>query len=322
MIVTRKSMLSFTKGTPVAVICDGDLDGKKVHITDEADKPDRSLEEEDLYDVLDEDDFKLSATMLKLMRPAERMRMRRALIERQEPEEDDLVEPYHRGLNRIDQALKMELVLPTGFMIPLPSKETERVYIAGKSGSGKSTLAAMYMREYKDMFPKRRVILISRHSGEKTYDKIEHVAIPIEAFNPGKVEDEEYEPLDLPDIKDSLVVFDDTDNIQDKKISQAVLKLNEDIISNGRKYNIHVLTLAHQLMDYKRTRNQLNEANRIVFFNTGSTYHIEQFLTKYAGLAKDVIKRIKCLPSRWTMISMGHPMYILHEHGIFIVPRG
>lgn len=314
-------MISFTKGVPVAVVCDGVYNNKKIHITEDASRPDRSLQEEDVYDLLEEEDFKLSSKMFKLLKPAERSRIRKALMEEEEPDEPELVETYNKGRERVDTILKTELNLPTGFMIPLPSREPERVYIAGKSGSGKSTIAAMYMREYLEMFPKRRVILISRHEGEKAYEKIKHTALPIELFQRSKGDDEDYEPLDLPDIADSLVVFDDTDNIQDKKISNAILKLNEDIISNGRKYGIHVLTLAHQLMNYKITRNQLNEANRVVFFNTGSTYHIENFLKKYAGLNKGNIEKIKRVPSRWTMISMGHPMYVLHEHGIFLVNK-
>ena len=72
-------------------------------------------------------------------------------------------------------------------------------------------------------------------------------------------------------------------------------------------------------MDYKQTRNQLNESNKVVFFNSGVNYHIVRYLKTYVGLDPQTIKRITALRSRWTMISLSIPMYILHEHGLFMI---
>lgn len=221
-------------------------------------------------------------------------------------DDDDLIEMLRAALKESDFSAQ------DGQMVILPSMETERMYIAGKSGCGKSTLAARYMADYLRMFPERKIILFSRHTEEKAYEGIPHQAVEL---NEELVES----PIELTEIKDSLVVFDDTDNLQDKKIKKALTLLNDDIISNGRKYNIHCLTLAHQLLNYKESRNLLNEANRVVFFNNGTTYHIKNYLTKYAGVDAQVMKKILGLKSRWTAISLGFPMYILHEHGAFLL---
>lgn len=205
-----------------------------------------------------------------------------------------------------------EFKVSDGELIITPSIETERMYIAGKSGCGKSTIAARYMVEYLKMFPDRRIFLFSRHKEEKAYEGIPHQAI--------ELNDELAEsPIELTEIKNALVVFDDTDNLQDKRIKKALQLLNDDIISNGRKYNIHCLTLAHQLLNYKESRNLLNEANRVVFFNNGTTYHIKNYLQKYAGIDVQMMRKILALKSRWTLISLGYPMYILHDHGAFLI---
>ena len=221
-------------------------------------------------------------------------------------EENDLLALIQHAMKETD------FKVPDGELIIIPSIETERMYIAGKSGCGKSTIAARYMVEYLKMFPDRRVILFSRHHEEKAYENIPHTAIEL---NDELVES----PIDLTEIKNSLIVFDDTDNLQDKRIKKALQALNDDIISNGRKYNIHCLTLAHQLLNYKESRNLLNEANRVVFFNNGTTYHIKNYLTKYAGIDAQLMRKILGLKSRWTLISLGYPMYILHEHGAFLI---
>lgn len=226
--------------------------------------------------------------------------------EEPEVEEDDILSILRSAMREAD------FKVPDGEMIITPSVETERMYIAGKSGCGKSTIAARYMGEYLKIFPDRRIFLFSRHTEEKAYEDIPHQAI--------ELTDELLEaPIELTEIKDALIVFDDTDNLQDKRIKKALQLLNDDIISNGRKYNIHCLTLAHQLLNYKESRNLLNEANRVVFFNNGTTYHIKNYLAKYAGIDAQMTRKILALKSRWTLVSLGYPMYILYDHGAFLL---
>lgn len=306
-------MLSLTHGKAVAVVCDGDLDGKTIYVDPDARDPEEEEEEEDeeARDIMAENDMKISMELYALMDDETRAKARVLLMGPQ-------IKSRRGGMQRGSIELKLD---NDAIMIPLPTEETERVFIAGKSGSGKSTWAAMYMCEYLRMFPKRRIILLSRHAGERAYQKIKHSAIPLGIFEADDKKDEAPE-IELEDIKDSLVVFDDCDNLQNKNVATAMKRLNDDIISNGRKYNIHCLTLAHQLMNYVATRNILNEANRVVFFNTGANYHIERYLREYAGLKKNAIKKICALQSRWSCLSYSMPMYILHEHGIFIIGRG
>lgn len=319
-------MLSFTQGEPIAAIVGGHYDGRILRLVQEANDetaPDRSLEDEDLFDILEEKDLKKRVKDFRMLNVRDRMKLQLALELGQEPIDEHLGDVYRRSRSKLNDHLKKDLSLSDGCMVVLPSRNTERVFIAGKSGSGKSTLAALYMREYLEMFPDRRIILISRHKDEPAYRTIKHVEIPIELFAGANEEVEEpgtlAKPIELTDIANSLIVFDDTDNIQDKETTRILKALNDDIISNGRKYNIHCITLAHQLMDWGKTRNLLNEANKVIFFNMGSKYHIERYLKQYAGLKKEDVKKIEGLKSRWTMIANTIPMYVVHEHGAFII---
>jgi hypothetical protein len=197
-------------------------------------------------------------------------------------------------------------------MIPLPSNDSERIYIAGKAGSGKSYLTALYAYEYHTMYPKNKIFIFTKHNQEKNYKLVPHKEI---------LHDNELllEPIDITLLSDSLVIFDDCDHVQNKVIQKNLRSLNDDLITAGRKNNTYVITIQHQLMDYKDTRNLLNEANKVVFFNSGSKYHITRYLKVYAGLEPNTIKKILALKSRWSMISLDIPSYLLHEHGIFII---
>jgi hypothetical protein len=162
------------------------------------------------------------------------------------------------------------------------------------------------------MFPKRSVFLISTHEEEKAYKilPINQIALD-ETFLES--------PPTLTDLQQSLVVFDDTDNLQDKDLQRAVQALNNDLLANGRKYEIHVVTLAHQLMDYSRSRTLLNEANRVVFFNGGSAYHVQRYLKVYAGLQPKQIRRILDSKSRWTCMGLTIPNYVVTEHEVYVI---
>ena len=306
-------MISFkpTKDSvKVALVKGGKYNGKSIYITCDKEKPQRSLEDEDAFDILDDDDFNMHTYKKYSMK--DKRKLAKALKQKVEPLDEYLVDKYNILSKKIDTKLKTELELPTGTMLPVPSEDSERVFIAGKSGSGKSYIAAQYAELYESLFPDNEVYIFTKHEDEDNYKDIDYNEIlctdPILSG-----------PIDIKKFSDGLVIFDDCDHVQDKKASKNLETLNNDLITAGRKYNIHSVTLQHMLMNYKSTRALLNEANKIFFFNTISSYQITRYLKTYIGLTADVIKKITKLKSRWTMISLEQPCYVLHEHGIFIL---
>ena len=310
-------MFSFKKGLAIARVEGGELDGKVLKITEDAEQPDRERpparsDGMAMLDLLDESDLAQPGSR-KHLKARDRLALALALSRGDLPQDPALLAVYENGRRKIGDRLKYEITLSSGcFQMLPPADTTERMFIAGKSGSGKSWLACFYMLEYLRIHPNNKIVLFSRHEEEGTYRHIPHVAVKLD-------EDFTKEPIDVKVLENCLVVFDDCDNIQDKKILLAVKRLNDDLISNGRKYGISVLTLAHQLMNFSATRNILNEANRVVFFNSGSSYHIKRYLKVYAGLDEPQIKKVVAIKSRWTCISHGIPGYILYETGAFVI---
>jgi hypothetical protein len=72
-------------------------------------------------------------------------------------------------------------------------------------------------------------------------------------------------------------------------------------------------------MDYKKTRVQLNEANRVVFFPQGSAYHNQRYLKTYAGLAGNWIKKILAERSRWICLDLRLPKSYVTENAVVII---
>jgi hypothetical protein len=264
----------------------------------------------------------------RMLPTAMQHRLRMALRAAEEPEEDELAQVYRRASAKVHDRLKRELSLPSGTMFVLPSAEPERVYIAGKSGVGKSTICSMYMNEYHRMHPDRMIYLISRHEDDPAYRAVPHEMIPLEMFE-GKEAPRGHgtkknapEPppaIELENLENSLVVFDDMDNCPSKAIEAAIQRLCNSIISAGRKFGIHCCWLNHQLTDWSRTRNLLMEANKVVLFPSGDNYHIGQYLKRYAGLGRETINKITGLRSRWVMLATTVPSYVVHEHGAFVL---
>ena len=333
-------------GRAVAVVNGGEHDGTVIRIVTSAEVVAEAPPRRDIHEVLTEDDLYQRRGGNRLLPLETRMAIAGAIQRGEiildsasddesgssgEDDESGYVDartlPSRRGYRPDDippavtrrvarayeEKSRTEYRLDDGKMVVLPSKpETERTFVAGKSGSGKSWFAASYMREYLELYPDRKIYLFSTHEGEKAYSKIEHGQVALD-------EDFATNPPTLEDLAGSLCVFDDCDALQDKKLMAAVDALNLDLINNGRKYNIHVMTLAHQLMEYKRTRGQLNEANRVVFFPGGSAYHSQRYLKVYAGMTGDQIKRIMSEKTRWVCLDLRLPTSYVTENAVVMV---
>jgi 2-succinyl-5-enolpyruvyl-6-hydroxy-3-cyclohexene-1-carboxylate synthase len=168
------------------------------------------------------------------------------------------------------------------------------------------------MRTYRMMFPTRKIFLLSTHDGEAAYEDIPHTQIALDdAFAEN--------PPGLTELERSLVVFDDTDNLEKKKILEACKALNSKLISDSRKYDVHVVTLSHMLMDHHNTRKQLNEAQRVIFFPQGSSHHNKRYLKEYAGFDAGWIRKILAEKSRWICIDFRSPKSYVTENAVVII---
>jgi hypothetical protein len=212
----------------------------------------------------------------------------------------------------------------------LPNTHNHEIcFVAGPSGSGKTTYVANYIRNYQKLYPKKDVFVLSALRADKPLDDLGVKRIDLS--DPELLEN----PLNVEDFRGSLVVYDDFDSIGDKKIQEQVRDLLDQTIQIGRikssdgltvtesrEGDIDVLIAQHQLFDSKKTKLILVEATSVTFFpSSGSTYQIESFLKRYAGLKPDAIDRIFSLDGRWVTLFRRYPQHIMSEKQMYLLGK-
>lgn len=238
-------------------------------------------------------------------------------LERDIPPEDDfLYDLYLKAKKHLDNAGSREIVLSSGRIQVIPNKDQnqgERVYVAGPSGSGKSTWTSNYVKEFRKLFPSRELYIFSKVEKDEVLDKLDPIRIAL---------DEEIidDPITIEELQKSICVFDDIDTIANKHVLDSVMNLRSQILSEGRHENVYCICTSHQLMNYKKTRDLINESSLVIFFlGSGSDYHIDRFLKNYCGLSKGDVYKIMHLPSRWCCIHKNYPLYCVYESGCFLL---
>jgi hypothetical protein len=199
---------------------------------------------------------------------------------------------------------------------PIPDKKKERsiTYVTGASGSGKSYWTRMYVDEYKRLYPKREVYLISSIKDDSSIDKIKGLnRISLEG-------DFLKEPVEAKDFKDSCLIFDDTDCITNKFLKMKIVGLLNSVLETGRHFNVEVIYTSHLACDGLNTKRILNECKSVVIFPSGlGGRSIKYLLDNYFGLDKEQIKKIKGVNSRWVAINKTYPMCVVSDKEAFII---
>ena len=191
--------------------------------------------------------------------------------------------------------------------IPDPSKERSVIYITGQSGSGKSYWVADWCKRYKQIFPKNNIYLLSSLEEDSSIDKIKDLyRIKLPEF----MEDNWV----VADLKDSVLILDDTDAITDKAIKKKIEILTNSILQTGRHYNTTCLFTSHLATMGKETKMILAECHSVVLFpkNMGNR-SLKYILESYFGLDNKEIKKLKNLEGRWVQIIRSYPKGVLSE---------
>jgi hypothetical protein len=194
----------------------------------------------------------------------------------------------------------------------VPAPQNERIIVGGPAGSGKSFFAAAYARLWKKLHPDGIIHIFCRQADDPAFADIDHEEIVVDQSIIG-------EELGIHDFVDTLVIFDDMDNLQDKKTIEYIHKLLNDLMACGRKQNIYVIYVTHIFMNRSKTQVPLNEANKIVFFNGMGDRQNVNVLKNYAQMNKHEIERLTSIPSRWCCLERKRPRYVVHEKGIFLL---
>jgi len=225
------------------------------------------------------DDFDISSVINSKKMGAKRLDvLRRHLIEGIKPLDPSIVDLFELAEEKTNRIVDTD-----GEFQPTPSgKGREVVYVTAPSGAGKSTWISKYCYNYMKMFPKNRVILLSRLNDDDALDKIKglsRLTIDQELVD---------NPIDcVKELANTLVIFDDVDTIKDKALKQALIHLQDDILQVGRHSNTTIIISSHLATNYKDTKIVLAESHKIVVFpEASSAYSMRYLLTKYIGLDK------------------------------------
>lgn len=209
---------------------------------------------------------------------------------------------------------RKEIILTDGKLIPIPRfDKRDSFFIAGPEGSGKSFLCSMIIKQYKKMFKKNPFFLFSKVMEDDALDALE----------PNRIELNDellHDPIEVHEMEDSIILFDDIDTIHDKKLLEELRRIRDSVLEIGRHKNCYILSTAHNMTNSKATKMSLLESANVGFFpKMGDSYHINRYLKEYGGLSKDQIKKIYSLPSRWVIHHKRAPNYIMYEKGIYLL---
>ena len=198
----------------------------------------------------------------------------------------------------------------------IPNITTERqiLYVTGASGSGKSYFTKAFTDQYKKIYPKREVYLFSSISDDSSIDKVKNLRRI--KLTPEFLSDE----ISVQDFKDSLVIFDDTDCITDKKMKLKITGILNAILETGRHFNVSCIYTSHVACDGRETKRILNEAHSLTIFPHGlGGRSLKYLLESYLGFDREQVKRIKKLNSRWVSILKTFPMVVLSEKEAYVL---
>lgn len=192
------------------------------------------------------------------------------------------------------------------------------IMVGGKSGSGKSHIARNFAIRYHELYPERKIYLISFLKEDKTIDTISTIIKRIKAE---VMEDENYE-CNITDFEKSLVIIDDVEGYErtSKTIFNGIQSIIDMIATMGRHTQSSIIVCSHLLSDYKRTRLFLGEAQQFVTFMHGvSQKQLYGLLGGYAGIDHTEIDELRKLPSRWICVRTQYPIVAIYEKGAHLV---
>lgn len=192
----------------------------------------------------------------------------------------------------------------------IPTEKRDCIFVFGPSGAGKSTWASNYIKRFNKKFPNESVVLFSFIQDDPAFRDIENlrqITLDESIIN---------DPIELNELKNSLVIFDDITG--DNDIAIAMHSLRDDILTKGRHENIYSLSTTHMSSNWNETRILKSESNKVVFFPRGPQKQIKEFLSGI-GLEKSQIEKILRIKSRWIMVNQTFPVHCLYEHGALML---
>jgi hypothetical protein len=301
--------LNTESGSKLGYIKGGKYDRQIIHISDQLNK--KNIDVNDMA-ILIENMYKNMSGRVNFKQLEE---LQNSILDKKRPNNKVLGRYYDQAMKILDKSKGKEIILDDDSKFyPMfdDMKERQVFMVTGMSGSGKSTYTGQLINIYNKTFPNNQVFVFSNKDSDPALDKedIKRIAINEELID---------EPINLDELSNSLVVFDDIEGNPDKKINNEMDRLRDLILQQGRSYHISFIYISHLANDYKRTRTILNECNSITIFPSMTTkYALKYLLEKYFGFGKEDINKVINLPSRWVTINKA-PICVMYQKGCYLL---
>lgn len=203
-------------------------------------------------------------------------------------------------------------------LVPNRNKERDIIYITGQSGSGKSYFTAQYCIQYKRVYPKNKIYLISSLAEDETLEKLNEIKddffIRLELTS-SMIAD----GINAKDFEDSLVIFDDFEVLKDKELKKYISSVRDEILETGRHHKTSMICTYHLPTNSHDTKRIINECHAVVYFPHVSNYKIKNLLENYLGLDKNFLTWTKHKKSRWACVLRGFPNMYMSENDIWLI---
>jgi hypothetical protein len=199
-------------------------------------------------------------------------------------------------------------------LIPDPEKERTIHYVCGSSGSGKSFFTASLANEYRKLHKENPIYIFSPLDDDSSIDRIKgakRIKLTEEFVNTD---------LNENDFENSLMIYDDTDSVVEKKMKLKLRDLSLAILNRGRHTKTSIIMLNHLPYEGYSTKPILAEAHTITYFpatlgGKSRRYLLDTFL----GLDKKQIERLGKIQSRSITVIKSYPMVMLAEKDIILL---
>jgi Cdc6-like AAA superfamily ATPase len=199
------------------------------------------------------------------------------------------------------------------------NKHNDLIIITSRKGSGKTELAKYMSDVYHKNNPNNRVIVlcgIKDLYNDLPYAKVIDLKLIEEEENNKKKNDYSGMP-DVSDFKDSLVIFDDTEQYPNPKVESMLYQLCNVIAQNGRNYNTSMICILHQINKGKHSSTLIREADTIIIFPRSFDQNTFNTLVNHYGISKDEVLRLYSYRDEWfILIHITQPSYIFYSNSM------
>jgi hypothetical protein len=182
------------------------------------------------------------------------------------------------------------LTLPGQMISPMPfldidHKQRSATFVSGVSGSGKSRVGASLIRKLRWLRkdPKRPAAVFSTTLiDDPAYAGLNHVEFI-------SLEDPRFLELEIPELEDRIILFDDHENLKNPKLAKYALDFIKDVLERTRKLNVDIVVINHMTQNYHATRNIIFECDTYYLNIAQNRNSSRRFLKAYSELPKEEI---------------------------------